>query len=284
MMPITRNSIDETSLSRCRMVYLGEEEVGRGNLILVNAEHPVRNVETRLAPVAESLLTAPGTEEPDVALDAVCLAQLSSLLDACGGKERITVVSGYRSKAMQRMIYMDTLRERGPAFTESYVALPGASEHQTGLAVDVGLAGDGLDYIAPSFSEESDAAKRFKQLAPAYGFIQRYEEGKRPITGIACEPWHYRYVGYPHSAVMACESLCLEEYTAFVREHACGRKHLFVEDGDRRFEIYYVEATAGFTLVPVPDEKAANWDVSGNNVDGFVVTVAYEKEPDRHGR
>ncbi|RAP74905.1 D-alanyl-D-alanine carboxypeptidase family protein [Paenibacillus montanisoli] len=293
MIPITRNSIDSKTITlrsgvplanAYRTVYLNEEQVGCGNLILVNADHPVRKVEPRLAPVAGKLLMAAGKEEPDVALDTVSLAQLTALLDACGARKKIVVVSGYRSKDVQRMIFMDTLVKRGPAYTESYVALPGASEHQTGLAVDVGLASRRLHYIAPSFGEGSADAGRFKRLAPAYGFIQRYEEEKTPITGIACEPWHYRYVGYPHAAVMTDKNLCLEEYTAFLKKHAFASEHLIVEDGDRRFEIYYVEAAPGLTAVPVPNDKDAEWDVSGNNVDGFVVTASYRKEPRRHGR
>ncbi|SFI49245.1 D-alanyl-D-alanine dipeptidase/carboxypeptidase [Paenibacillus sp. UNC496MF] len=293
MIPITRKPIEEPAwpprggaplAGAYRTVYLGGERVGSGKLVLVNAAHPVRTFETRLAPMAGSLLQEASSQEPEVALDAECLAQLTALLDGCGGRERIAVVSGYRSKEKQREIYLDTLRERGPAYTESYVALPGASEHQTGLAVDVGLADGGLDYIAPSFSEGAEEAASFKRLAPAYGFIQRYEEGKTAVTGIACEPWHFRYVGRPHAAVMARENLCLEEYTAFMKTYAFGGKHLIVADAGLLAETYYVPAASGFTPVPVPAAGAADWDVSGNNEDGFVVTAVYGKGAKRHGR
>ncbi|MFC4810458.1 D-alanyl-D-alanine carboxypeptidase family protein [Paenibacillus sp. GCM10023250] len=293
MIPRTREPIEKQAWSlrggaplagAYRTVYLGEERVGSGKLVLVNAAHPVRTFETRLAPVAGSLLREAGSQEPDAALDEACLAQLTALLDGSGGRDRIAVVSGYRSKEKQRAIYMDTLQERGPAYTERYVALPGASEHQTGLAVDVGLADGGLDYIAPSFSEDADEVASFKRLAPAYGFVQRYAEDKTALTGIACEPWHYRYVGRPHAAVMTRENLCLEEYTAFMKSYAFGRKHLIVEDAGWLIESYYVPASNGLSSVPVPAAGAADWDISGNNEDGFIVTAFYGKGAKRHGR
>lgn len=265
--------------------YRGRDKVFTGPLVLVNAAHPVREFETRLEAVTDDIMRTSGREEPDIALDASCLAQLSALLGVCGGRNRIAVVSGYRSKETQANIYRETVRDRGRAYAASYVALPGASEHQTGLAVDVGLFGQGLDYIAPAFPEDDCVVASFRSRAAEYGFIQRYRADKTPITGIAAEPWHYRYVGFPHAAIMAREELCLEEYTDFVKRHPYGQRHLFYEQAHCVIEIYYVVALHGRTAVPVPGTgDSASWDISGNNADGFVVTAVYDKEPDRHGR
>lgn len=193
------------------------------------------------------------------------------MIDACEATDKITVVSGYRSSRKQRQIYESTLASHGEAFTASYVALPGASEHQTGLAVDVGLLDRELDYIRPSFSGEG-ASGVFRDLAPVYGFIQRYQEGKEEVTGIACEPWHYRYVGYPHAAIMEQRGLCLEEYTGYVKDFPWGIRHLCYEDGERVYEIYYVKATGEETDVPIVTGGSAEW--SGNNQDGYIITVS----------
>ena len=85
------------------------------------------------------------------------------------------------------------MRESGRKFTETYVAVPGHSEHETGLAIDLGLKQDVIDFIRPEFPYEG-ICQRFRQLAPKYGFIERYPKGKEEVTGIGQEPWHFRYV------------------------------------------------------------------------------------------
>ena len=110
-------------------------------------------------------------------------------------------------------IYTDSLRENGPEFTAKFVAMPGHSEHLTGLAIDLGLRQPKIDFIRPAFPYEG-ICQKFRELAPAYGFIERYPKGKEHITGIAHEPWHFRYVGTPYSETMAFKGMTLEEYLA----------------------------------------------------------------------
>ncbi|MBB6731795.1 D-alanyl-D-alanine carboxypeptidase family protein [Cohnella sp. CBP 2801] len=264
---------------------LKREGMYEGELVLVNREHPVRVPPRNLAPVPELYLRTDRPEEPRIRLERACLSQLVALLRECRAGGRISVVSGYRSREAQEKLYADSLRENGAAFTASYVALPGASEHQTGLAVDVGLAGEDTDYIRPDFPDNGVCAD-FRRLAAQFGFVQRYREEKTPITGIACEPWHYRYVGFPHSAIMEREGLCLEEYTEYVKVHAGGSSRLVYENREARFEIGYVAAAGDRTNVPVPEAVPEDCRrLSGNNKDGFVVTTAFPAgRSDRHGR
>ena len=112
----------------------------------------------------------------------------------------------------------------------------------------------------------------FRKQAADYGFILRYPAGKEAVTGIAHEPWHFRYVGFPHSMLMAEENLCLEEYILWLKQFP-GRRHpLQRKVGGRNVVVGYLEAREclGRTLYVKPKERV--W-VSGNNVDGFVVTV-----------
>lgn len=181
--------------------------------ILINRDHPVSEsaavTESRLVPAN----SRPGIRVLDagIRLDRTCLEQLDALLEAVNGKDDIVVVSGYRDLAEQTEIYSSSLQSNGPEYTAKYVALPGCSEHHTGLAVDVGSAAGGLDFIAPEFPDEG-VCGAFKAKAAEFGFVQRYKAHKEHLTGISCEPWHFRYVGADHAVIMEERDLCLEEY------------------------------------------------------------------------
>lgn len=101
-------------------------------------------------------------------------------------------ISGYRSYYTQRSIYETRLREMGEAHVAKYNAKPGHSEHQTGLAMDVGCPG--YTDLTERFAE-TEAYRWLQQNAHLYGFIIRYTEYGEEETGYAFEPWHVRYVG-----------------------------------------------------------------------------------------
>lgn len=187
--------------------------------VLVNRHHPwtesPEDTDSRLAPV--SAFPDIQTLDSNIRLQRVCLQRLDALLDAVGGKTGIVVVSGYRDLAEQTEIYLSSLRENGSEYTAKFVALPGCSEHHTGLAVDVGSAAGGLDFIAPEFPDDG-VCGAFKAKAAEFGFVQRYKAHKEHLTGISCEPWHFRYVGAPHAAIMEERDLCLEEYVEVLRQ------------------------------------------------------------------
>lgn len=79
----------------------------------------------------------------------------------------------------------------------------------------MGLNKQDIDFIRPDFPYDGICGE-FRKVAPNYGFIQRYTEDKEKITGISHEPWHFRYVGYPHSQIITERGLSLEEYIEFV--------------------------------------------------------------------
>ncbi len=104
----------------------------------------------------------------------------------------LLAISGYRSYYTQRDIYNRRLQEAGIEHVSMYIAEPGASEHQTGLAMDLGCPGC-VD-LSERFAE-TDAYRWLQQHAQEYGFIIRYVRGGEEETGYAFEPWHVRYVG-----------------------------------------------------------------------------------------
>ncbi len=232
--------------------------IHNGLLILVNAEHPIQHMER---PVL-----APAVPGSDILLDTRAAAMLSGVISRIGAAGEIVPVSGWRSEAEQREIWDGSMRESGEEFTRKYVALPGCSEHQTGLAIDLALRADNIDFIRPEFPYDG-VCGRFRALAADYGFVERYQGGKEGVTGIAAEPWHFRYVGRPHARIMCEMGLCLEEYVEYLRAYPYPERLLEV-----RGEVY--EAEVGFAgardALGLPD---APYQVSGNNVDGYIYTL-----------
>ena len=119
-------------------------------------------------------------------------------------------VSGYRSYARQQAIYEESVRTKGAAHAAKYIAPPGASEHQSGLAMDVSIPA--LDFQLEEHFDTTKEGKWLKQFAPLYGFIIRYPQGVSHITGYAYEPWHIRFVTKPLAIYLSKTHLTLEEY------------------------------------------------------------------------
>ncbi len=119
-------------------------------------------------------------------------------------------VSGYRSYDMQRRLYDTRMMREGEAQTRSYTAEAGASEHQTGLAIDI--LSDEYSVLDEGF-ENTRAFKWLNENCYKYGFILRYLKGKEDITGYNYEPWHFRYIGNEEAAMeIMNRGLTFEEY------------------------------------------------------------------------
>ena len=123
----------------------------------------------------------------------------------------IFVDSSYRSYDYQKVVYDASVLEHGIEYTKAYCALPGSSEHQTGLSFDVIPRRNGKMI---EDCNESDAEIIWcMKNAYKYGFILRYPKGKEDITGYNFEPWHYRYVGCDIAKYMHDNNIeTLEEY------------------------------------------------------------------------
>ncbi len=172
-------------------------------LILVNNQNAIpEDYEITLAEL-------PGGEKVDQRIYAPLMAMLEAAKEGNGGQFPI-VVSGYRTQETQQFLYDDKIAQyqnqgyspsNAKQLAEQWVAVPGHSEHQIGLAVDI----NGAIYdIYPWLQENSYQ----------YGFIFRYPGSKTEITGVAEEVWHYRYVGVEAATEMYEKGLCLEEYLA----------------------------------------------------------------------
>ena len=241
---------------------LFRREIFCGSLILVDGKNPFRE---GFPPALAQVCPGSGVE-----LDRRAALLLEELMVKLRGWAGIAPVSGWRSRAEQEAIWEDAMAKEGPEFTRKFVARPGHSEHHTGLAIDLGERRAEIDPVCPAFPD-SGICGRFARMAARYGFILRYPAGKEAVTGIAHEPWHFRFVGVPHALIMEERGLTLEEYLGLLRGHLWGRDPLFCRIRGLEAEVSFLPAGDGGTARL---SRSEDWpcSVSGNNSDGFIVT------------
>ena len=156
-------------------------------------------------------------------VDERCYRDLQAMLDACRAEGLEPVVcSAYRSYNRQNELFQNKVAEfaaygfgveQAEIEAAKVVALPGSSEHQLGLAVDIV---DINNQILDDSQEQTPVQKWLQAHSWEYGFIMRYPSNKSEITGIIYEPWHYRYVGQEVAQSIFEQELCLEEYLNLV--------------------------------------------------------------------
>lgn len=264
-----------------KTVLLKHEDIYKGYLILVNKEY-------RYHEQCQNLSHAGVWNGEEILYESRAYHELNKLMKEIGGWDHIVPVSAWRSLEEQQEIWDQSLRENGLAFTKEYVAVPGHSEHQTGLAIDLALKQPEIDFIRPYFPYEG-ICQTFRQRSAKYGFIQRYQEEKQSITQIGHEPWHFRYVGMPHAEIMVQKGLALEEYIMFIKDYCYGKKpfifHMQSRAGERiLYKISYLkfDMKSDMKLADEVTELEVNdmqpYSVSGNNCDGFIITEYMGKE------
>ena len=148
-----------------------------------------------------------------------CYDALIAMLEACNADTpRAVVVSGHRTHAYQEKLYknkVSRVQAEGYSYEEALVeaakvvAIPGTSEHQLGLAVDIV---DSRSYSLTDYQATLPAQKWLMEHCWEFGFILRYPDDKTDVTGIIYEPWHYRYVGKELAKELYEADLTLEEY------------------------------------------------------------------------
>ena len=182
------------------------------------------------------------------------------------------LVSTYRDYAHQDRLFTARIASNraslGLNYEDAYnkaaeiIAIPGTSEHQSGLAIDFSnksLIQKGRTLVA-DFSQEKEG-KWLLQNAQKYGFILRYPKDKTDITEIVFEPWHYRYVGHPHAEIIDENGWALEEYLEYLERE---RKYFTQE-----YELYYLkpEEIFAYEIYYCDDIKVEN-----DNRGGWILT------------
>lgn len=179
-------------------------------LTLVNRENPLP--EDFTVPELTQL-------RDDREVDSRIWEDLQAMMDAAReeGLEPL-ICSAFRSRAYQEGLFQEEIQryldrglspEEAEAEASMWVAVPGTSEHELGLAVDI----VDVNYqILDEAQEQTEVQQWLLQHCAEYGFILRYPTDRSAVTGIDYEPWHYRYVGRPAARAITDSGLCLEEY------------------------------------------------------------------------
>jgi zinc D-Ala-D-Ala carboxypeptidase len=136
--------------------------------------------------------------------------------DAESSGIELCAVSGYRSYSRQRSLFDAEVNHVGETKAEQAVAIPGTSEHQTGLAMDI--AGKSTDLHLTEGFANTNEGKWLSQNAYRFGFILRYPKGKENLTHYEYEPWHFRYVGVKAATIIYKNNWTLEEYFQEVKK------------------------------------------------------------------
>ena len=181
-------------------------------LVLINKQHPVpEDYDFEFG----SIKTMKGTMKCD---ERIIDSLLSMIQDAEEDGVTLAICSPYRDQDYQEFLFnrkIEAYMKVGMSYMDAYavssqaVTVPGASEHQIGLAFDI--VSDKYTELNAGFAE-TDAGKWLAQNSSEYGFILRYPLGKEDITGIEFEPWHFRYVGKDAATIISEEGITLEEF------------------------------------------------------------------------
>ena len=182
-------------------------------LRLVNKQHGLPSTfrSPQLVTLTIPTVYAKGTERTLMAAEA---ADALARLYEAGRKQGHTLyaLSAYRSYASQQALYTYYVNTYGRAYANRYVAPPGHSEHQTGLAVDMTTERMRLGLAASL--DQTPEGKWMLAHAARYGFIVRYPKGKERITGYNYEPWHLRYIGVTEAQSIYQKQWTFEEWWA----------------------------------------------------------------------
>ena len=253
-----------------KLVQYPESSLHEGDLILVNNTVSFLfpdNQQDSLVPLLEQKGTGYKVKDNSVLVDNRIMDSLNTMMEDFyqeTGYGDVTVVSGFRTKEYQQLLLDREIQQSDEETALKWVAKPGGSEHHTGLAIDFSL------YHDNGISGEYDGTGETSWIngnSWKYGFILRYPEDKREITGIYYEPWHFRFVGIPHAAAIAKKGMCLEEYIDYLKQFTFEGSHLQIAYSGKSYEIWFEYGNQAH----VPAE--GNYTVSGNNIDGFIVTA-----------
>lgn len=181
-------------------------------LVLINKQHPIPD---NYVVTLGNIKTIKGTMKCDERI----IEELLSMMQAAEEEGVILeICSPYRDLNYQEVLFnrkIEAYMKKGMSYMDAYavssqaVTVPGASEHQIGLAIDI--FSEDYENLDAGFAD-TKAGKWLAEHSCEYGFILRYPLGKENITGIEFEPWHFRYVGKDAAAIIMKEGITLEEF------------------------------------------------------------------------
>jgi zinc D-Ala-D-Ala carboxypeptidase len=245
----------EPPVKKINTIDISENQIFQGDLLLANINYPIKQTSIKedivpLSSIAE-MSKQFGTSVNSISLSKEAALAFLKMMEAAknDGLLHFSVNSGFRDFEEQAKLF----KEMG----SSYALPPGYSEHNLGLSLDVGSTMMKM--------ESAPEGKWMAENAWKYGFILRYPKDKTDITGIEYEPWHFRYVGLSHSALMKEKDFVLEEYIDYLKKE----KTVKTTVGEKDYYITYHPVSDTLEIV---EPIFSQYEISGNNVDGVIVT------------
>ena len=267
--PSIKNPQEEILPEGYDYVTMSSEDIRRGDLILVNHLYNyafIYNEQTEFVKLSDNKFKYLHIQNYDMKLKKNVSDALYNLVsdfyDKTGVKN-LNIISADRSYADQSKILENRIETDGLDEALKYVARPGYSEHNSGLAIDFAVYNE--DGSWGTFYGKYDY-KWIAENAYKYGFILRYLSDKTEITKTTYESWHYRYVGAPHSYYIKQNNLCYEEYIDILKQTSFENK-LNIKTEKGNYDVWFTSELK--FLVPTDRE----YQISGNNADGFIITA-----------
>lgn len=259
-------------------IALDNDDIHKGELILVNHDYAfVGADDTEITSLFDVKTDSYSVSGMDISLQSAAIEPLNSLLDdfcAESGHNDILIIDGFRTLEKQQELYEADLELTG-LDTSTLVALPGHSEHESGYALDFTL------FFSDGSSGEYDGTGDYEWIddhCAEYGYILRYPADKTEITKIQYESWHYRYIGKPHAYYIMQRGICFEEYISELKDYTIEKPLEIVDHDGSAYAVYYVPAETDKTVTYAPILPDKPYTVSGNNADGFIITVNLEEK------
>jgi D-alanyl-D-alanine carboxypeptidase len=249
-LPVLTNSVN-SNLTEAPTILAYDHlvELSNNHLLLINNDYEIpSDLPGEYVAVSDYVRTL----NINLLLNNDALIMLKELFDfAAGiGYNEFRVTESYRTLEYQQTLY-NTVADK------SLVALPGHSEHQTGLAVDISYNGVNIG--------NSRQGTWLMDNAYKFGFILRYPGHKTDITKIPYEPWHYRYIGQPHAYYCYQNDFVLEEYIKHLQEN----RGITTTFNGTEYKIYYL--SHGNDEIEI--SQNSSYSISTDNTGGLIVTV-----------
>lgn len=262
---------DRTKEEERSYISLSESQMHTGDLILVSSKYAydfdANASDIDLVTIKSAQTFSYPVDKDDFQISSRVMDQMDKMIKACDdavGTEshQTSISSAYRSKEYQQKVWDEAVQTNGEDYAKQYVAVPGYSEHHTGLAVDFGITNS--DGTAGSFSG-SQNAQWMDENSWRYGFVRRYPTDKVSITGISNESWHFRFVGVPHAKLMHEKGYVLEEYLDYLKKETTAANPAVVTADQITYHIWYTSDKK----IKKPEHS---YTISGNNIDGYIIT------------
>ncbi len=244
------------------------DDIYKGDLVLVNAEYEYKFFSDDIDVVAlrDNKNDYYSSGDYVTSLDKTALYYLNEMIEAYAKENNlettnIFVQDGYRT-------YEEQVERHNTGKSRTFEA--GYTDYHTGRTFDMfyndSESGTGFAYFSAEGKYEW-----FAENAESYGFIVRFPEDKQEITGEKPRAYTYRYIGIPHASYINSNNLCMEEYIEELKVHTIDNPLQITANG-RNYSVYYTAAEkSDENEILVPSNKI--YTVSGNNSDGFIVTV-----------